>query len=185
MSSRSKLPACQTFSAPRPRRLHNGCAALAILATAAVVSLLPLATSPLRACDLCGLVQSSLALDIGKSDVAVIGRLVALPPPTESKDGELTVAAPVATFTVLEVLKGSAALGAVKQIEAPLFDEQPLGGEYLILGAQTPAIVWAIPFSLSPRSRKYLSEIVKLPTASYDPVLLPALTEEDTKRISG
>ncbi len=101
--------------------------------------------------------QSTLAQDISSADVAVVARLVAMPPPTESKDGELNVAPPIAKFAVIEVLKGTAALGSAKQVKAPFFDDKPLGGRYLILGQQPPAIVWAPPTLLTPRSRQYIS----------------------------
>ncbi|HEX4000340.1 MAG TPA: hypothetical protein VHX65_17445 [Pirellulales bacterium] len=122
-----------------------------------------LAPSQAFACPFCGSVQSTLAQDIKGADVAVIGKLIALPKESESKDGELNVATPMATFEVEEVLKGAAAFGSVKKIEAPFFDEKPLGGEYLILGTEQSGLGWAPPYALSARSRKYVSEIVKLP----------------------
>ena len=139
-----------------------------LLGATLAAGMLLLAVSPARACPFCGSVQSTLAQDITGADVAVIARLVALPPPTESKDGELNVAPPIAKFAVLEVLKGAAALGSAKLVESPFFDDKPLGGEYLILGAQPPAIVWAPPYSLTPRSHKYISQIVKLPPSGPD-----------------
>ena len=48
----------------------------------------------------------------------------------------MNVATPMAKFEVREVLKGADALGGAKLIEAPFFDEKPLGGDYLILGTQ-------------------------------------------------
>ena len=140
----------------------------ALLSAALAATWLPLTASPAAACPFCGSVQSTLAQDINSADVAVVARLIALPPPTESKDGELNVAPPIAKFAVIEVLKGAAALGSAKQVEAPFFDDKPLGGEYLILGQQPPAIVWAPPTLLTPRSRQYISEIVKLPASGVE-----------------
>jgi hypothetical protein len=117
------------------------------------------------ACPFCGAVQSTLSQDISRSDVAIIAQLVELPPQTENKDGELNIAPPQAKFKVLEVLRGQEALGNVKEIEAPFFDDKPVGGEYLIMGAQPPAVMWSPPSALTPRSRKYVSEITKLPVA--------------------
>jgi hypothetical protein len=97
--------------------------------------------------------------------VAIIAQLVQLPPQTENKDGELNIAPPQAKFKILEVLRGQAALADVKEIEAPFFDDKPVGGEYLILGAQPPAVMWSPPYALTPRSRKYVSDIGKFPAA--------------------
>ncbi len=102
---------------------------------AAALSMLALSAAPARACPFCGSVQSTLAQDIKGSDVAVVAKLVALPVRTETKDGELNVATPMAKFEIREVLKGADALAGAKLVEAPFFDEKPLGGEYLILGA--------------------------------------------------
>jgi hypothetical protein len=135
---------------------------------AATLSMLALSAAPARACPFCGSVQSTLAQDIKGSDVAVVAKLVALPVRTETKDGELNVATPMAKFEIREVLKGADALAGAKLVEAPFFDDKPLGGEYLILGAQPPAVVWAPPYALTPRSRKYVSEIVKLPVSGTE-----------------
>jgi hypothetical protein len=132
---------------------------------AAAVFVLAMPAPQAQACPFCNAVQSTLAQDIKGTDVAVVAKLIALPKQTESKDGELNVATPMATFEIREVLKGAEAIGGVKTVEAPFFDDKPLGGDYLILGMQQGGIVWAPPYVLSPRSRKYVSEIVKLPLA--------------------
>lgn len=133
----------------------------------AVATVSTLAAGPqVLACPFCGSVQSTLAQDINASDVAVIGKLVALPKQEQAKDGELNVATPMAKFVVQEVLRGAAAFGNVKTIEAPFFDEKPLGGEYLVLGTTQSGLAFAPPYALTERSRKYASEIMKLPPLS-------------------
>jgi len=143
-------------------------AAATPMLAAATFALAASQASQALACPFCGSVQSTLAQDIKGSDVAVIARLIALPKPTESKDGELNVATPMAKFEIQEVLKGAETYGSVKVIEAPFFDEKPLGGEYLILGTEQSGLAWAPPYALSPRSRKYVSEIVKLPASGTE-----------------
>ena len=128
-----------------------------------VAVLLPLSAIPASACDMCGPPQATLTQEIRGAYVAVVARLVALPPETESSDGSLNVAPRMAKFAVVEVLRGAAALGSIKQIEAPFFDEQPLGGEYLIYGSQSSDIEWGAPLQLSPRSRRYLADSMILP----------------------
>ena len=135
---------------------------------ALAVALPPLAVRPAEACPLCGPPQPTLAQDIRAADVAVVVRLVALPPESGSDDRQLNVVPRMAKFAVVEVLHGSAALGAVKQFEAPFFDVQPLGGEYLVYGTVSPRIEWGSPFALTARSRQYLADIVQLPPAGAD-----------------
>ncbi len=124
------------------------------------------AATPASACPFCGAVQSTLSQDIKNSDVAVVGRLVALPVRAPVREGELDVSTPMATFEVVEVLKGKETLGAVTKIQAPFFDDKPLGGEYLVQGAQPPALIWGPPRSLTTRSHKYLVDLIKLPDNS-------------------
>ena len=65
---------------------------------------------------------------------------------------------------MVEVLKGNGKLLGTA-VQAPLFDERPLGGSYLVLGNQQNEMQWAPPYALSKRSRQYVSDIVKLPAA--------------------
>jgi len=123
---------------------------VAVTALGAAVCLLAMSAAQALACPFCGSVQSTLAQDIKSSDVAIAAKLIALPQQTETKDGELNVATPMAKFEVREVLKGADALGGAKVVEAPFFDEKPLGGDYLILGTQQGGIVWAPPYALTP-----------------------------------
>ena len=64
-------------------------------------------------------------------------------------------------------------IGSVKTVDAPFFDDKPLGGEYLILGTEQGGLASAPPYALSPRSRKYVSEIVKLPPLGTGPKVAP------------
>src|SRR5436305_3276688 len=68
----------------------------------------------------------------------------------------------------MEVLKGKEALGAATKIPAPFVDEKPLGGEYLVQGAQPPALIWGPPIALTPHSHKYLTDLIKLPENSRE-----------------
>jgi hypothetical protein len=136
---------------------------LPVIAAIAIVGLLAAAAS---ACPFCGAVQSTLSQDIKNSDVAVIARLVALPVRAPVKEGELDVSTPMATLEVVEVLKGKETLGTLTRIQAPFFDDKPLGGEYLVQGAQPPALIWGPPIALTPHSHQYLIDLIKLPENS-------------------
>ena len=129
----------------------------------ALLALSAFQSSPARACPYCGAVKSTFAQEINNSDVAVIGRLVAVAKRPESKDGELNITPQTATFAVVEVLKGADALAGAKRIEVVYFDDFPIGTEFLIEGTQPPAIVWTPPLALTPRSHKYISDLMTLP----------------------
>jgi len=119
-------------------------------------------------CALCGSVQPTLSQEIKGSELAIVAKLVAVPDRMEMKDGELSIATPMARFEIQEALKGAASIEDTKVIEAPFFGDKPVGGEYLILGTLSPDVVWSPPYALSPRSRKYVSEIVKLPPSGAE-----------------
>ncbi len=124
------------------------------------------ASGAVSACPFCGAVQSTLSQDIKSADVAVVARLVALPVRAAVKEGELDVSTPMAKFELIGVLKGRDILGGVKQFRAPFFDEKPVGGEYLVEAMQPPALIWSPPIALTPRSHKYLADLIKFPADS-------------------
>jgi hypothetical protein len=156
----------------------SAAAMIAMLATVLVVPVSAMGwwASTAAACPFCGSVQSTMAQDIKGADAAVIAKLIELPKQTPTKDGELNVATPMAKFELQEVLKGPADVQALKTdkdghpsfVEAPFFDDKPLGGEYMILGTEQQGLAWAPPYALTQRSRKYVSEIVKLPPLGND-----------------
>ncbi len=149
------------------RRCRGGFSVRSLAAVSAILAAASmLAAAQAMACPFCGSVQSTLSQDINASDVAVIGKLVALPKQEQAKDGELNVATPMAKFQVQEVLRGAAAFGNVKMIEAPFFDDKPLGGEYLVLGTVQSGLAFAPPYALTERSRQYASQVMKLPPLS-------------------
>jgi hypothetical protein len=108
-------------------------------------------------------VKSTFAQEIKAVDVAVIAKLVVIPKRAESKEGELNIDPPTAKFEIVEVLKGADLVVGEKQIEVVYFDDKPIGTEFLIEGAQPPVIAWTPPVALTPRSHKYLAELMKLP----------------------
>ena len=85
--------------------------------------------------------------------MAIIAQLVQLPPQTENKDGEFNIAPPQAKFKVLEVLRGRMRLATSRKSRPRSSTISRVGGEYLILGAQPPAMMWSPPSALTPRSR--------------------------------
>ena len=132
---------------------------------AAALGLLSLTTFACRtavACPFCGAVKSTFAQEIKAVDVAVIAKLIEAPKRPETKEGELNVETPVGKFEIVEVLKGADQVAGEKVIEVAYFDDKPVGTEFLVEGAQPPVIAWTPPVVLTPRSHKYLSDLMKL-----------------------
>jgi hypothetical protein len=115
------------------------------------------------ACPFCGAVKATFAQEIKAVDVAVIAKLVSVPKRPESKEGELNIDPPVAKFEIVDVLKGADLVVGEKQIDVVYFDDKPVGTEFLVEGAQPPVIAWTPPVALTPRSHKYLKDLMKLP----------------------
>jgi hypothetical protein len=140
-----------------------GCRRRLLASSIAAFAGLAMLAQSVTACPFCGSVQSTMAQDVKAADAAVIAKIIELPKSSASNNGELNVATPMAKFEVQEVLKGPADVRSLKTVEAPFFDDKPLGGEYMILGTEQSGLAWAPPYALTARSRKYVSEIVKLP----------------------
>jgi hypothetical protein len=121
------------------------------------------------ACPFCSAVSQTLSEDIASMDAAVIGRLVTTPnmAPGASAADEI----PKATFEIVQAIKGAAALGNTKQIQAPCFGDLKIGDRFLVLGVDPPKIAWSTPMRVSDRAVRYLQQ-------------LPGLPEKGTERLA-
>jgi hypothetical protein len=142
---------------PRRRFQFSRCRVLVVVSAAAIMS-----GALLRAATGSDARQSSLSRAIGDVDVAVIARLIARP--ASGRTTSLQVDSPIATFEIVEVLKGEKLVAAGNQIKVAYFHDKPVGTEFLIGGVKPPAIEWSGAVVLSPRSHKYLVDVMKLPT---------------------
>ena len=133
-------------------------AAAGLLATALTVSIV---ARPLAACPFCSAIALTFAEEINGADVAVIARLVEMPP--DSKKAGTLGGDAKAKFEILEVLKGEKALGKARKFEALYFGREPVGATFLVMGVEPPAINWATPVPVSERGRAYLAKSVHLP----------------------
>ncbi len=133
-----------------------------ILAPALAVALLSLIAAPrLLACPFCSAVAQTFTEEIDSMDVAIVGRLVEVPPAKESFDAGDEL--PKAKFEVVEVLKGESHLVSTKPVEAVYFGSAPKGSLFLLMAVDPPNLAWSTPLALSPRAHKYLQQVVKLP----------------------
>ena len=133
-------------------------AAAVLLAAAIALSTTAL---PLAACPFCSAIALTFAEEMNGADVAVIARLVELPP--ENKKSATFGSDAKAKFEILEVLKGEKALGKSRKFDALYFGREPVGGTFLVMGVEPPAINWATPVPISERGRVYLAKSIQLP----------------------
>jgi hypothetical protein len=119
------------------------------------------------ACPFCSAVSQTLSEEMAAMDVAVIARLVAVPQVSPAGSSALDEV-PKGKYEIIDVLKGTAALGGAKQIEALCFGEVQAGDTFLIMGVDPPRIAWTTPMRVSERAVGYLRRLAGLPEQGAD-----------------
>lgn len=149
-----------------------------VYSTALTVALVA-ATSSVQACPFCSAQSQTFSEEMQTMDAVVIARLVKRPPDasSSSKALQLPNGAPrpetnleieKATFEIVDVLKGKAAVGNQKTIETLYFGEGGVGQEFLVMGVEPPKLMWSTPMRLTDRSRSYISKLTSLPEEGLD-----------------
>ncbi len=120
------------------------------------------------ACPFCAAVSLTFSEEINNSQVAVIAKLVQVPP----KPGDAAANAPAdlakAKFEIVKILKGEEALGKNRTIETVYFGESPLGTKFLIMGIDPPTINWGTPIAIIERGEAYVAKAIELPKEGAD-----------------
>jgi hypothetical protein len=122
-----------------------------------------------QACPFCAAVSLTFSEEINNSQVAVIAKLVQLPPRAQgnaAQNASLEVAK--AKFEIITVLKGEEILGKNRAIETVYFGESPVGSTFLIMGIDPPTINWGTPIAISERGRTYVAKAIELPKEGAD-----------------
>lgn len=110
-------------------------------------------------CPFCAATSQTFSEELATMDVAVIAKLVKLPPVSDKVGEELQKA----TFEVVEVIKGEAHLKPRQKIETLYFGDGTLGRSFLVMGISPPDVMWSTPLPLTDRAVAYLKEVVRLP----------------------
>ncbi len=135
------------------------------------LSVLSTGLGRLAACPFCSAIALTFSEEIGGSDVAVIAKLVELPPEPKTA-GALGSGAiggdAKAKFEILDVLKGEKAIGKLRKFETLYFGSNPVGTLFLVMGVEPPAINWSTPIAISDRGRTYLKKSLGLPKEGAD-----------------
>jgi hypothetical protein len=135
-----------------------------------VASAMPIGIAqPARACPFCAAVSLTFSEEIANSKVAVIAKLVQLPPRAQgaaAQNSSLDVAK--AKFEVVTILKGEEVLGKSRTLETVYFGDSPVGATFLIMGIDPPTINWGTPIAISERGVEYVTKAVTLPKEGPD-----------------
>lgn len=120
---------------------------------------LVMAARPLWGCPFCSATSQTFSEELATMDVAVIAKLVKLPPVSDKVGEELQKA----TFEVVEVLKGPAHVRPKQKIETLYFGDGAVGRSFLVMGISPPDVMWSTPLPLTDRAIAYLKEVIRLP----------------------
>jgi hypothetical protein len=137
----------------------------ALVAVLVAVGSLTTAVYRAVACPFCSAVSLTFGEEINNSQVAVIAKLTAAPPPATDANS-LDVAK--AKFEIIKVLKGEDVLGKERKLEAVYFGDSAVGSTFLILGIDPPNINWSTPIALSERGVEYVTRGMELPKEGAD-----------------
>jgi hypothetical protein len=124
--------------------------------------------APVNACPFCAAVALTFSEEIANSQVAVIARLIKLPPKAEGAAAANSVEVPKAQFEFIKVLKGADAVAKTRVIDVVYFGDNPLGTRFLVMGIDPPAINWGTPIAITDRGEEYITKALELPKDDAD-----------------
>src|SRR5438094_5723710 len=116
-------------------------------------------TAKAAACPFCSAASQTFSEELKTMDVAVIAKLIKLPPQSNKPGDEIQKA----TFEVTQVIKGEGLVKAKERLETLYFGDGTVGKSFLVMGISPPSTMWSTPLPLTDRGIKYLTELVKLP----------------------
>jgi hypothetical protein len=126
-------------------------------------------SSPAPSCPFCAAVSLTFSEEIANSQLAVIAKLVHLPPRAESDAAAAnSLEVPKARFEITKVLKGEEALGKNRVVETVYFGDGTVGSKFLVMGIDPPMINWSTPIAISDRGEAYVTKAIDLPKDGPD-----------------
>ena len=107
--------------------------------------------------------------EIGQTDVAVIAKLVQVPPQSSDPSQNTTATIAPAQFQIVEVLKGEELVGKKKNFETLYFGAEPIGKEFLVTAINEKSkLAWATPIAVTPAVAPYIKAALTLPKEGAD-----------------
>lgn len=125
-----------------------------------LIGMLQFAVLPLVACPFCSAVSQTFAEEIDSLDAAVFVRLISKAEPETDDDGYDSL--PKSTFEVVKILKGDEHVKIGTKIETHYFGRDH-DGTFIVMGTDSPDIIWTSPLALSERGVEYVEKVVELP----------------------
>jgi len=129
-----------------------------LVAALAVIGLV-FGSSDARACPFCSAASQTFSEELATMDVAVIAKLVKLPPQSNKPGDDIQKA----TFEVTQVIKGDGLVKEKEKVETLYFGEGTVGKPFLVMGISPPQTMWSTPLPLTDSGMKYLTDLMKLP----------------------
>src|SRR5207302_8326366 len=93
------------------------------------------------ACPFCSAASQTFSEELATMDVAVIAKLVKLPPQSNKPGDDIQKA----TFEVTQVVKGEGLVKAKEKLETLYFGDGTIGKSFLVMGISPPATMWSTP----------------------------------------
>jgi len=116
------------------------------------------------ACPFCSAVSLTFGQEIDSSDVAVIAKMIEMPPLSSDPTQNVTATITPAKFEIVDVLKGEERIGKDRKFGAMYFGADAVGKEFLVMGMnEKTSIVWATPIAITPAVKPYLKTALTLP----------------------
>jgi len=112
-----------------------------------------------NACPFCSAVAMTFSDQLNSNDIAVVAKLVEIPPPSDDPNADF----PKAKFEIEQVLKGEKFVSESMTFNTQLVGNYPIGQKFLVMGVDPPKVSWTTPMKASDRVFKYLSDIQTLP----------------------
>ncbi len=125
------------------------------IATACVAILFAAAAS-VWACPFCNVESKTLSEETSGADAVVLAKLLTEAPATaDSNDPN----SGMATFQIVEALKGQEVLGAAKEISVVFFGDSDRDKTYLVTGLGKDKIDWTTPLPLTPAAVEHVRKL--------------------------
>lgn len=118
-----------------------------------------------RACPFCDAPAQTLSEETAAADAVVLAKLIKEADPTSDANDPNSG---MATFEVIEVLRGNDALGDAKELKAVHFGESNKDQIFLISGLGTESIDWTTPLALSDAAVEYVRRLPTVPATGPD-----------------
>ncbi|HEX4413284.1 MAG TPA: hypothetical protein VH107_06620 [Lacipirellulaceae bacterium] len=137
---------------------------LCVSALAAMAALLLIGKSTF-ACPFCSVESQTLSEEIKGADAVVLAKLVKEAPananPSDPNSG-------MATFRIVEALKGGEALGKESEISVVFFGDADREKTYMVTGLGKGKIDWTTPLPLTPTAIEYVKKLQSVAPAGAD-----------------